>query len=415
MAAAEALRRWEEDVAAMRRGTCLYLSNDLAAAEELFSRGMAGHEQASRKDEAVAVEGSEESSADDDILKRDTRGAYALQYAIVGLMRGAGSLANDQLEECLNRLWEADRLAALDTAWVGRNVVRGTCTLAAGLVLCMQREVVRGVWNIVRSWQWLRHLRRDALEYDGVGREIVRSAALMSLGAFALILSLLPQHLVRAASWSTGFEIDRASGLSMLRVCQQEGGIYAPIAALAWLVFHIDTKTFLGEAQAPEELLECKELLAWGSTVCDSSLFFGILEADLHACNRHLEAALEVIKHLSTLPALLELKAIGAVLQYKKALYHLAALEFDAAAASFALSQKIYKAAGRRSLGPAMACHAAQCAPPRIRSRQGSEPWPPDRLPVPAWCGASLQCASCDTPTVTVATRWWAIRRRPRR
>ena len=89
---------------------------------------------------------------------------------------------------------EADRLAALDTNWVGRKVVRGCCTLVAGLVQCLQRDVIRGVWHIVRSWQWLKALRTEALEYDGVGREIVRSAALMTLGAFALVLSLLPQQ-----------------------------------------------------------------------------------------------------------------------------------------------------------------------------------------------------------------------------
>lgn len=72
-------------------------------------------------------------------------------------------------------------------------------------------------------------------QYEGTGAALVRSAAQLALGAFALILSLLPPHLVRAASWGTGFEIDRASGLAMLQACQDEGGIYAPIAALVIL------------------------------------------------------------------------------------------------------------------------------------------------------------------------------------
>ena len=36
----------------------------------------------------------------------------------------------------------------------------------------------------------------------------------------------------------------------MLRTCQEEDGIYAPIAALALLSFELDTKTFLGESQS---------------------------------------------------------------------------------------------------------------------------------------------------------------------
>jgi hypothetical protein len=375
-----ALKRWEEDVAAMHAGTRLYLSNELAQAEALFQRGMAGRE-GQPAGGAVAADdedgdGASPRASDDAVERRDTRGAFALQYAIVGLLRGIASLQDDQLLECRNRLWEADRLAALDAPWVGRKVVRGVCIFVAGLVQCMQRDPVRGVWHILRSWQYLRHLRSEALEYDGVGREIVRSAALMSLGAFALVLSLLPPQLVRAASWSTGFEIDRATGLDLLRTCQREGGIYAPIAALGWLAFHIDSKTFLGETQLASELDECAELLAWASAdLSPASLFFGILEADMHACRRDTAAALTALERLLGLGCLDELKAIHAVLQYKRALYHLARLEFAAAASAFATSQAIYKASGRRSLGPAMALYSAHCHA-ILGTRQADEPEP---------------------------------------
>ena len=113
----------------------------------------------------------------------------------VGLMRGVASLANDQLDECLARLWEADALAAMDTPWIGKKVTRGVCTLVAGIVQCLQHNLARGVFNILRSWQWIRYLRSEALEYDGVGSSVVRSAAQVALGCFALILSLLPPHL----------------------------------------------------------------------------------------------------------------------------------------------------------------------------------------------------------------------------
>ena len=41
-------------------------------------------------------------------------------------------------------------------------MIRGVCTLVAGLVQCMQHNMVRGAYNICRSWRWIRHLRPEA-------------------------------------------------------------------------------------------------------------------------------------------------------------------------------------------------------------------------------------------------------------
>ena len=78
----------------------------------------------------------------------------------------------------------------------------------------------------------IRYLRSEALEYRGIGSSVVRSAAQLALGVFAIILAMLPPTMVRAASWSTGFEIDREAGLAMLRDCQTEAGVFAPVSAL---------------------------------------------------------------------------------------------------------------------------------------------------------------------------------------
>ena len=74
----------------------------------------------------------------------------------------------------------------------------------------------------------------------------------MGLGAFALILSMLPPQLVRAAAFASGFEVSRDAGIQMLRTCADEDGLYAPIAALMLMSFVLDTKTFLGEPQTEE-------------------------------------------------------------------------------------------------------------------------------------------------------------------
>lgn len=251
-------KTFEENIASMREGTRLYLSNDFAAAETLFRRGA---EDAASSFSALASSssatpppsssssssvGAEEEEGEESVDRSDAllgdssidlRGAFALQYAIVGLLRGVASMENDQLDECLVRLWDADSLASSDVDWVGKSVVRGTCHLVAGVVECLRKEPVRGAYHVATSWRWLRSMRSEALEYRGVGAEVVRSAALLALGAFALVLSLLPDALVKVASWSTGFEIDREAGTDMLRTCQSEGGVYAPIAALGWIAF----------------------------------------------------------------------------------------------------------------------------------------------------------------------------------
>ena len=172
--------------------------------------------------------------------------------ALVAMLRGVASLANDQLDDCLARLQEADRLARFDCNWVGRKVVRGVCTLMIGCVQCMMMNPVKGVWNVLRSWQWIRCLQTEALQYDACGTEVlcqschapqrpawatcimhmhmymyhvtacavcvracawavqvVRSSALFALGAFNIIISLLPPKLMRAASYLSGFQGDR--------------------------------------------------------------------------------------------------------------------------------------------------------------------------------------------------------------
>lgn len=55
--------------------------------------------------------------------EHDLRGAFALNFALAAVIRGVLSMENDQLDECRERLIEADRLAADGDTWVGQ--VRG--------------------------------------------------------------------------------------------------------------------------------------------------------------------------------------------------------------------------------------------------------------------------------------------------
>ena len=80
----------------MREGTRLYLTNDFRSAETLFHRGMHSDLPTSVAGTTMA-EGIDDGS--DDAGEReelegsiDLRGAFALQYAIVGLLRGVASM-----------------------------------------------------------------------------------------------------------------------------------------------------------------------------------------------------------------------------------------------------------------------------------------------------------------------------------
>ena len=200
--------------------------------------------------------------------------------------------------------------------------------------------------HMAYSWLHLRALRTEALNYGGLGREVVRNSVLLGLGAFALILSLLPNGLVRDARWVMGFEVDWTVGLGMLLTCQGEGGVYAPISALGWLSFTIDTKAFLGEEQTETSWTSARSCHGGEGRGFPNLLFFGIIEADLCAIRRDLPAELGVLDGVMALPPLDELRALEAMLSNKKAVYHLAGLEWLEAGRAFRKAQAVYKAAG---------------------------------------------------------------------
>ena len=129
------------------------MTNDFTGAEKLFREGMG----VDGDKPAPAVSIGDDDGNDVNLLApwRMTAWKHATSVALRPAIRNRwsdermASLANDQLDECLARLWEADALATLDTNWVGKKVVRGVCTLCAGVVQCLQQNIVRGVYNIL--------------------------------------------------------------------------------------------------------------------------------------------------------------------------------------------------------------------------------------------------------------------------
>ena len=319
----------------------------------------------------------------------DLRGAFALCHALTSVIKGVASLANDQLDECLQRCWRVHapwRMAQSfaftrrvqryfrahvlplrrGVVWLwgllsGGRVggtrqemggpeyrtplhapvhkkactvsvlsvlqVRGVCTLMAGVVQLLQHSFPKGVWNVLRSWGWIKCCN-DAINYQGKEAEVVRSSALLTLGVFNLLISLLPASLMRAAAWVSGLSGQREAALAMLKTCCEEDGLLAPFGGLIWCVrsdgcrwlcsaqqaptvcrllavcptawrvgvryttyvpsagadggcrrhvvactlrvavgfrvaYHVDTKTFVGERQTAEDFEQCERLFDW--------------------------------------------------------------------------------------------------------------------------------------------------------
>merc|ERR1712083_459085 len=128
----------------IRTGIAHVFCNDLEKAELVFKKGMNQPALASHR----MMQGD-----------HDLRGSFALQWALVAVIRGISSLANDQLDECLTRLWRADELTTESDDWVGKSVVRGICNLAGGIIQLMQFSFAKGVWNVLNSWRWIRDLK----------------------------------------------------------------------------------------------------------------------------------------------------------------------------------------------------------------------------------------------------------------
>ena len=79
----------------MREGTRLYLTNDFRSAETLFHRGMHSDLPTSGATMAEGIDNGSDDAGEREVVEGssiDLRGAFALQYAIVGLLRGVASM-----------------------------------------------------------------------------------------------------------------------------------------------------------------------------------------------------------------------------------------------------------------------------------------------------------------------------------
>eukprot|EP00927_Polykrikos_kofoidii_P034265 TRINITY_DN29097_c0_g1_i1.p1 TRINITY_DN29097_c0_g1~~TRINITY_DN29097_c0_g1_i1.p1 ORF type:complete len:750 (-),score=151.15 TRINITY_DN29097_c0_g1_i1:66-2258(-) len=343
---AQALARWEKDLGIMNTSIKMMLSNRPLEAEQTLTEAM--REVEARK---IAFEEGE----------HDLRGGFAFVNALMSLINGLASMENNQLETVLQRVWAADELLNVDRAWAGRTVLKGLTLVVAGLVQIMQGSIPRGIWQILRSWYFLRHLESEGLNFHGHERSCVRSTALLALGVFNLFTSLLPPQAMRAAGWVTGFSGGRDVALQQLNLCWEEGGIQAPFAALALIGFGVDVSSFLGELSAEQEVRhkEARLILDWAAKEHPGAFFFEGLEAAYLAATKDLGAAVQKLENVEE--KVVGLPAFLFLVKVRTATFQAARLEWSAAAAAFEAAVDVHRSVPRRAVCPTLAFTAYLC------------------------------------------------------
>lgn len=343
------LARWQKDVAVLHEAVSLMFRNRFQEAEDKIDAA------------SVEVEGRTLDFAAGD---HDMRGMFAVTRAILSLLNGVVCLQRDQLDIVLVRLKDAEEKMGFDREWAGKKLYSGACILTIGVIQLMQLSLARGIWNVLRSWRYLRTLTTEGLHFKGHERDVVRSTSLYVLGQFCLIASLLPPKAVMTATWLTGFKGGRDEGLSHLRMCWEEEGIQAPMAGLALALFALDTSDFLGEpfVVRQERYKEARQILDWAMGRYPDSFLWQGLEVRYLCCMRDLASAIGMAERnnllVKDLPAL---KFIGHVSLAKN---QLARLEYVAAAENYRAAAEVHRAVERRALCPellftAHLCHVA--------------------------------------------------------
>eukprot|EP00928_Gymnodinium_smaydae_P052574 TRINITY_DN3656_c1_g5_i2.p1 TRINITY_DN3656_c1_g5~~TRINITY_DN3656_c1_g5_i2.p1 ORF type:complete len:633 (+),score=96.20 TRINITY_DN3656_c1_g5_i2:39-1937(+) len=346
----EAKRKWQSDVARIDEGVRLLFCNDFRSAETTFLEGFQAPEPGKGA--------------------HDLRAEFAFNWALAALIRGIATLQNDQFDECLRRVHIAVDAAehACDASWIGHQIILGCCRAIEGVICLIQRNFMRGVICLSRSWSFLRKAERHCAlgpraqsSVDINGQElVVRSVSLFICGAVGLIASLLPSSIGGLAKWLVGVPVDRDLAINRLERCWIEKGLLAPWACAVALAFHVDVRFFLGEEIGQTELKLCHDMLDWALARHPGSIVFGLLQANLLALESKNDLAIHCIgkcaDHISEVPAL------GLVVHAQYAKLALVAHRWSDAALAFDRAASVNVEVGRRTMVPSLIFAAALCS-----------------------------------------------------
>lgn len=129
------------------------------------------------------------------------------------------------------------------------SLIKAECYLLEACLLLSEESMlsyvkaglkIRSAWKLYeKCWNQVNTDPKIMLELD----ESVKGGIQFGIGAFNVIISVLPSILLRIVS-ALGFPSNRALGLKLLSECAASNGVRSPLSALTLLFFHIIIPSF---------------------------------------------------------------------------------------------------------------------------------------------------------------------------
>ena len=333
--------RWHADVQALEAAAMLFWTNRVEEAEAICRTGMAA---------APPPPGG-----------RDMRGAFAATGALFGVVTGLSMMEKDTFASALPRFQAAETILKDGDQWTLTKLNRGVCSVACGILLCMQMKFIQGAWQLLGAY---RVLRKQTSELESLGVELgmerpfVRSVALCLVGSKQMVTSMLPPAAAKIlpAQLIAG---DRDTGLKMLRQCADEGGIMRFNATHLLLTYQINMRMLWFEPWDDASFAECERLIsAVEQRLGRKTLFFGSKRAELLGLRHEPLTAVDLYEQLTREPTL-SAPLLQTTLNWGRVKHLLAGLRWEEAADIARRTVGILTGGGKRTSVIATAMSAA--------------------------------------------------------
>lgn len=276
---------WEEEALLLKHGLKLAWANKFIESEEFFLQGFQDKYGNTKKPSKN---------------RRDTRGGYCLGYAIIGCVRGIAGFQKDQLDECLRRLFVAEKFIAnsedyTKDNWVGSRLSRGLCFLSIGVMYLLKKHWVHAGGYIIRAWSWISGVEKESREYEGVERNEILSLIRYLMGVFNIIVSLLPPMVVKVAEL-VGFPANRDYGLHELQRCYAENGFFGDLASMFLCGYNSEIKAFLALDVNEEDMVDCQKIIDLAKKEYPDSIIWAWFKSNVAFVQKKPEESISTLK-----------------------------------------------------------------------------------------------------------------------
>ncbi|KAA3677904.1 uncharacterized protein DEA37_0009238 [Paragonimus westermani] len=153
-------------------------------------------------------------------------------------------------------------------------------------------------WGILKHSEWA----------DGVSKSAFESGVRLGVGAFNMMISLLPKRVLKLLEF-VGFTGDRRFGIAQLRMAaSMRNSLRAPLCALLLLTYDLYATHMLGDSvtgvalEKPEQVQESKEILDYWRKIYPKSAIFQLLTGRYLEVTGDLEKAIETFENSIILP-----------------------------------------------------------------------------------------------------------------